>query len=517
MSVRTVNSAKNLMSSIAMMTFSILVGFFTRKIFVDSIGVEYLGLNGLLSNILGVMTLLESGFSASVIYNMYKPMANDDRPRIIALVQLYKKVYRYIAIAVFVVALAIYPFLGIILKDSESLQNVTFVYFIFVLNTLIPYFTAYRWSVINVSQQYYKLTAINMINLIVLNALKVVVLLLLENYIAFLLVETTCAIGLNIAVTHKCNKLFPYLKTKIKHKVEPEVRKNIITNMKAIFLHALGGYFMHSTDNIVISSFVGVAIVGFYSNYTLLTSTLSQFLSQALTSMSDSVGNLIAKEDKDHIYDVFKSVLFINFILTSFGVVMLSTTLQPFISWWLGSEYLLSSMALIIILTNYYLYGMRSAPYTFKTKAGIFTADRFTPLMQGIINLCLSLLLVRKFGLTGVLGATAISIICISWWQWPRLVYKHVFHKPLRRYFKRYFLYTGTMLLSIGISQLLCHLVVIPGFNMPFIINAIITFGVYVGTYYLVFRHLSEYKILLEYIELLKIRIKGRFVKTETI
>lgn len=509
--VRTVNSAKNLMSSIAMMLFSILVGFFTRKIFVDSIGVEYLGLNGLLMNILGMMTLLEGGFSSSVIYNMYKPMANDDRPRILALVQLYKKVYRYIALAVFVVALCIYPFIGTITRNAEGLENVTIVYFIFVFNTLIPYFTAYRWSVINVSQQYYKMTTINMVNLIVLNCLKVCVLLWTENYIAYLLVETTCAIGLNIAVAYKCNKLFPYLRTKLKYKVEPEVKKNIITNMKAIFLHALGGYFMHSTDNIVISSFVGVAIIGFYSNYTLITSTLSQFLSQALTSMSDSVGNLIAKESREHIYEVFKSVFFINFLLTSFGVVMLSTTLQPFICWWLGDEYLLSNAALGVILLNYFLGGMRSSPYTFKTKAGIFTKDKFTPLMQGVINVCLSLLLVQWYGLTGVLAATAISIISISWWQWPRLCYKHVFHQRLSNYFLRYFIYLGTMLLSIAVSWTLCHFAQIPGFKMQFLINALVTLAAYVGVYYMVFRRMREYKVTLQYASMLTDRVKAKF------
>ena len=130
--MRTLNSAKNLLSGIGISIITILLGFFTRKIFVDSIGVEYLGLNGLLQNILGAMTIIESGFATSVVYNMYKPIANDDRPKIIALLQLYRKVYRYIALGVFTCAMAIYPFIDYFIKDAESLNYISIVYFIFI-------------------------------------------------------------------------------------------------------------------------------------------------------------------------------------------------------------------------------------------------------------------------------------------------------------------------------------------------------------------------------------------------
>ena len=150
--MRALNSAKNLASSLLISVITIILGFVTRKFFVDTIGIEYLGLNGLLQNILGVMTLLEGGFAGSVIYNLYKPIAQDDRPKIIALLQLYRKVYRYIALAVFICGLAIYPFIGYFIKDAHNLDYVTFVYFIFLLNSLIQYFTAYKWSIINANQ-----------------------------------------------------------------------------------------------------------------------------------------------------------------------------------------------------------------------------------------------------------------------------------------------------------------------------------------------------------------------------
>ena len=189
---------------------------------------------------------------------------------------------------------------------------------------------------------------------------------------------------------------------------------------------------MHSTDNIVMSAYIGVGIVGLYSNYTLITTTLRGFTNQILNSFSESVGNLIASESAEHSYYIFKTILFVNFLVASAPVVILSTTMQPFVQWWIGAEYELSKATLAVILFNFYIDSMRSSALTFKVKSGIFVKDRFTPLIQGVINLLLSLLFVRIWGLTGVLAATGISILSIGFWQWPRLIYKYTFKKNVK-------------------------------------------------------------------------------------
>ena len=264
--MRTLNSAKNLLSSLGITLIMTLLGFLTRKVFVDNVGVEYLGLNGLLQNILGVVTLLEGGFGTSIVYNLYKPLAERDEARIIALVQLYRKVYRYIAEGIFIFSLCLYPFIDLFIKDVQSLSYVSIVYFIFVFNSIVQYFTAYKWSLINADQQVYKLTVINLTYQVGLSLAKLGVLYFTQNYILYLVVESLFGIGLNIAIVHKANQLYPFIVTKVKYTVDKETKKKILTNVKALFLHSLGGYFMHSTSNIVISSFVGVVVVGLYSN-----------------------------------------------------------------------------------------------------------------------------------------------------------------------------------------------------------------------------------------------------------
>lgn len=506
--MRTLNSAKNLASSLGITLIMTILGFLTRKVFVDNIGVEYLGLNGLLQNILGVMALLEGGFATSVVYNLYKPLAENDQPKIIALLQLYRKVYRYIALGICCCAMAIYPFLDIFLKDAESLSYVSVVYFIFLFNSIIQYFTAYKWSIINASQQVYKLTTVNLVYQVGLNLTKLAILYYTKNYILYLVVESLFGIGLNLAIVRTANRLFPYITTKQKYEVDKQTKQNIITNMKALFLHSVGGYFMHSTDNIIISSFVGVGIVGLYSNYTLILGTIGSTCNQVLNSFSESVGHLIATESKEKVYDVFKTIFFVNFLVISIPAIIIYNTMEPFIEWWLGDEYLLGYATLCVILINFYINNMRSSALTFKTKSGIFVNDRFTPLIQGCINLLLSLIFVQYWGLTGVLAATGISILSIGFWQFPRLIYKYTFNKSLWNYFKVYGYYTFIGLATLLLSSYLCQFNKIENMLGHTIINGLITIICIISIYLIIFYQTYPFKQLKNYANAVILRNK---------
>ena len=498
--MRTLNSAKNLVSSLAITFIMTLLGFFTRKVFVDNVGVDYLGLNGLLQNILGIMTLLEGGFATSVVYNLYKPLAIDDRPKILALLQLYRKVYQFIAIGIISFALCLYPFIDLFIKDGENLEYVSIVFFIFLFNSIVGYFTAYKWSIINASQQNYKLTSINLTYQVGLNLTKLAILYYTHNYILYLVVESLFGITLNIAIIRKANQLFPYIKTRKKYYLDKETKLNIVTNMKALFINRIGGYFMHSTDNIIISAFVGVASIGLYSNYTLITSTINGIVNQALNSFSESVGNLIASESSDKVYEVFQTTFFVNFLLVSIPTIILHNTITPFISWWLGDQYLLNYMILCIVLFNFYIDQMRSTSLTFKVKAGIFVKDKFTPLLQGIINLVLSFIFVHFWGLFGVLFATSISILSIGFWQFPRLCYKYIFHKSLWNYFKKYISYTFVAILSLALSYLICNFFSLRHALLQTMCNGIITIIIVATVYYISFRHTIQYEKLFTYL-----------------
>lgn len=494
--MRTDNSRKNLFANISIIIVMTFLGFLTRKVFVDNIGVDYLGLNGLLFNILSVVSLLEGGFGTSIVYNLYKPLAENDQPRVIALIQLYRKIYRYISLGILIMGLAIYPFLDIFIKDGESLEYVSLVFFIFLFNSIVPYFAAYKWSLINADQKQYKLVSINFAYQIGLNLTKLAILYYTKNYILYLVFESFFIVGYNVAICHKVNRLYSYIRTKVKYKVDEVTRKKIITNSKALFLHSLGGYLMHSTGNIVISSFVSIAVVGLYSNYTLITSYINNFITQALNSFSESVGNLVATESDERINEVFNTIFLLNFIIVSLPVIILSNTINPFISWWLGADYLLSIPTVIIILVNLYIFGMRISAQIFKVKSGIFVQDKFSPLIQGCINLVLSLVFVQFWGITGVLFASTISVLSIGFWQFPFLIYKHTFKKPLKFYFIRYVRYTLTAFVSWMVTYFLCTLLEDDSLK-NIILKSMISLTVPATLYYLLFGKTKEMQSLL--------------------
>lgn len=458
--MRTVNSLKNIYITILTQVIITLLGFISRKVFLDSLGTEYLGVNGLLTNVLSMLSLVEGGIGASITYNLYKPLAENNEKKLIALVQLYKKLYGILAIAIFILSLALYPFLGYLMNGDVEIRWIGLIYFLFVIKNMISYLNAHKWSLINADQKGYVLAKYNLIFNVVTTVSKIIVLLMTHNYILYLIIEAVIFVIQNLWNGKVVNERYPYLKNKQKYKVDPETKNNLITNVKALFLHNIGSYFVFGTDNLLISAFISLKAVGLYSNYTMIIGQLSSLLTPVLSGVGASVGNLIATEGKNRIYDIFRVVNLVNFWIYSSCVIFLINLLEPFINWWLGEGLLLDRLTFIVVLINFYVSGMRSSIITFKSKAGIFHQDRYIPLVEAALNLGSSLILVRYFGLAGIFMGTTISSLLIPVWTQSKLVYNHVFNRSVFEYFKSYAFFIGlTLLVGTGVTTLCTTLV----------------------------------------------------------
>lgn len=459
--MRVKNSLKNISISIATQIIITLLGFISRKVFLDSLGTEYLGVNGLLTNVLSMLSLVESGIGVSITYNLYKPLAENDKENIIALVQLYKKLYGILAILIFLLSLTLYPFLGILINNSSNIPFIGVIYFIFVVKNVISYLNAHKWSLINSDQKGYVLAKYNLLFNIITTVTKIIVLLFTKNYILYLLIEAGIFVIQNIWNGTIVNKRYSYIKTKKKYYVKKDIKQKLITNVKALFLHNIGTYCVFGTDNLLISAFVSVKAVGLYSNYTMIISQLTALLTPIINGIGASVGNLIATESKEKNYEVFKVVKLINFWIYSFCAIFLLNLIEPFINWWLGEGLLLDRLTLIVILINFYITGMRSSINTFKSKAGIFSEDKYIPLIEATINLVASIFLVKYFGLSGVFMGTTISSIIIPVWTQSKLVYNRVFNKSVIEYFKSYVFYICLTIFTGYITTVICNKTII--------------------------------------------------------
>lgn len=472
--MRVKNSIKNIYISIFTQLIITLLGFISRRVFISSLGSEYLGVNGLLTNVLSMLSLVEGGIGTSIVYNLYKPLAEDDKPRVVALIQLYKKTYAILAIIVFVLSMALYPFLGVLVKQSEGISYLPIVYFLFVFKNIVSYLNAHKWSLINADQKGYVLARYNLLFNVITTIAKIVVLATTQNYVLYLVIEVLIFLVQNIWNGKVVNERYPYIKVKEKFEVDKDTKETMKENVKAMFLHNVGGYCVFGTDNILISALVNLKTVGLYSNYTMVINQLKGLLIPIIDGIGASVGNLIATESKEKSYEIFNIVYLINFWIYGFCSIILFNLLEPFIDFWLGKGLLLDKFTFVIILLNFYISGLRSSIITFKTKGGIFRNDKYVPIIESVINLVASIILAKNYGLVGIFLGTTVSTLAIPFWLQPKLVYNNVFNRPVLEYFTKYFKYLFITLFAGAITTMLCNHINISHIFMELVIKGIL-------------------------------------------
>jgi O-antigen/teichoic acid export membrane protein len=455
--MRTKHSIYNISISIFSQVVIAILGFIARKVFLDSLGVSYLGINGLLTNVLSMLALVEGGIATSIVYNIYKPLAEDNREKIIALIQLYKKAYVVLAIITLFISMGLYPLLDHFMKDGVPIPHIGVIYSIFVAKNILTYLNAHKWSLINADQRGYVLARVNLLFQISTMVTRIIVLILTKNYVFYLILELSLFALQNVVNGRIVNRRYSYIKTKEKYTVDKNTKNNIVKNIKAMFFHNIGGYLKFGTDNILISSFISVATVGLYSNYTMITQQFSALVTPILGGIGASVGNLIATENNDRTYSIFKISYFVNFWSYSLCVIFLYNLLEPFIRWWLGGSYLLNNLAFVFILLNFYITGMHTAIGTFKNKAGLFVQDKYITLIEGLLNLILSLILMKYFGLAGIFIGTMLSAITTVFWVQPCIVYKHTFKRSVSSYFMSYGFYLALTMGTCVITSWICN------------------------------------------------------------
>lgn len=499
--MRTVNSIKNIYIGLITQIVVILLAFVSRKVFIDTLGTEYLGINGILTNILSMLSLVEGGIGVSIVYNLYEPLANNDTKKVAGLIKLYKKIYSIIATLVVILSIILYPVLHIFIKSDDIIPNMEIVYFIFVLKTVISYVNAHKWSLINADQKEYVLARYNILFNILTTILKIIILKNSRNYILYLIIEVVMFIIQNIYNGIIVNKRYPYIKSMDKYTIDNDIKANLVLNFKATFLHSIGKYCVLSTDNLLISAFIGTKSVGIYSNYSMVINQLTALISPILNGIGASVGNLIATEGKEKKYEIFKVIYLINFWIYSISFIFLYNLLEPFLAWWIGDGFLLNRFTLIFILINFYITGLRSSIYIFKSKAGIFDNDKYIPLIESVINLGSSVILIKYFGIAGVFMGTTISTICLPLWIQSKLVYNKVFEKSVLEYFKVYIFYAILTLVVCLLTNFICKVTVDNNGFYGLISKGIISLFIPNLIFILIFSRSNEFRYLLKTID----------------
>lgn len=451
------NSSRNFVFGILSQAVNILLKFAVRTVFIKFLGEQYLGINGLYTNVLTILSLAECGFGQAIVFSLYKPIVDDDKEKLNAIMQFFKKTYTIIGLIVLVAGCGLIPFLKYLVTDVTLVNNSELIiyYSLFLADTVASYlFFAYKQSFLIADQRSYLISRYEYITNILKSVVQTVLIICFKAFILYLVTQVGFTLIKNILISRKADRLYPFL-NRSKSSIDKDEKNRIIKDVRALFLSNIGRVALTGTDNLIISSMISTVVVGIYSNYVLIQGSVEMVLTQVFNSIRGSMGHFFANNDKESNYELFNRVDFANFWLFGFSSIALYTLFNPFISLWIGESYCLDDKCVAMICINFYIYGMLQTLWVVRTTAGLFVQGKYRPLISAVINLVVSILLAKPLGLFGVLLGTFVSRLGVNGWYDPYIIFKHGFNKKPYKYYGNYVLRAMIVVLVSALLQFL--------------------------------------------------------------
>ncbi len=501
MSSRTSNSKRNIFTGVAGKIIIFLFAFLTRTEFARVLGTEYAGVDGLYGNILSMLSLADLGIGNVFSFFLYQSLAYHDQERIVAIVGSFRKLYLGIGIAVLLLGTGVIPFLPVIVDSALSQRELILYYVLYLINSAISYFFAYRTAVLVADQKQYISNVSSMVFQLVMYFLQFMYMMLTRDFVGYLLIMITCTLGNNIVLNHIAKKQYPYLKN-------PEVVDTVIVsrtelwkNIKATFIYRVSSVLLACTDNILISTMIGTVFVGKYAYYNLLLQYVIAYARLFGNGILAGIGNLQTENDTEKSYRLFEALnMFFVFCAALVGNIFVNC-IQQFIPLWVGEDFLLDGYCVAAMVLSLYIQLVYYPVALYRESMGLFVQVQYIQIPAAIINIVLSVCLGLAFGVSGILLATSVSILSTLFWYEP-----FVLHKKLNRkvsiYFRVHIHYALTTILCITCSYLICtHLSTnILGVVFRFLVSA----GIVVLLMWVRFRNTTGWKEM-------KIRIRSVF------
>lgn len=509
--MRLKKSMLNVLIALISYVISFIPIIIIRKVFINTLGVEMLGLSSIYANILGYLSIVEMGIGSAIIYSLYKPFKEKNGLKISGYIKYYELFYKKVGILVFLLGIVIAPNIGKIFNTEIDNFIVIGGFILFLINTVIGYMFTYKHCIFNAAQENYKLTIALTISKIIIAIFQIFVLIKFNNFFIYLLIQIIVNLIMYIMLNKYIHNKYNWIFCK-EGSLTLDEEKDLKKNIKALFFHKIGLVFVFGTDNIVLSYFTNLKTVAIYNNYLIIINALNGLISSAMISITGSIGNLITSTKKEYIYDVFKRILFLNFWTSSFICITTFNTINHFISIWIGNEYFLDEFSIFLIIINMYFQMTRATIDRFKEASGQYYKDRYAPLIEGIINLVFSIILVKRMGLSGVLMGTLISNFFVVFWIKPFIVYKYLFKKPVKLYFKIYFKNIIINIIPLIITAIISsYISKYETLNM-FIVNCLTNLLIINSYYILIYRKNLDY-IYFKNLILAKLNFNIKFIE----
>lgn len=446
------------MNLICYMT-SLLIVIFTRKIFLDQLGTEFIGFTGTLQSILGFLNLAELGVGTAIGYVLYKPIYDNDKVKINEIISVFGYLYRCIGLVILGAGVILSIFLPWIFPNTSFSWFVIYLgFYAYLTSSLLGYFINYRQTLLSADQRNYEVMGYYQAVISTKMLIQMFLALYIQSFIIFLCIELLFSIVYSCILTYRINKVYPWLNSDIRlgkqlFKKYPEIGKYV----KQLFIHKIGGFFQGQTTPLFIYSFVSLPLVALYTNYTLLTYKIQALLNSILDSTAAGVGNLISEGNNIKIWKTYQELFSIRAFFAGIGTFTTYYLLTPFIQLWLGNEYILDQSATILILIQLYLLTMRGVTDQFLFGYGLFY-DVWAPLTESIIFVITATIGGYLGGLHGVLCAPLISLAFIVYGWKPYFLFKKGLKHPLYKYWIMFFSNFIICTISYIATTIICEL-----------------------------------------------------------
>ena len=493
--MRLKNSSYNVLFNILQLMVTTILTFVTRTFFIRYLGKELLGLDGLFTNILSMLSLTDLGIGTAISFSLYKPLAEGDNDKVSCLMTLYKKIYRIIALIILIIGICLIPALPFFSKGYTS-GSLYLYYLVYLVNTVFSYLLTYKGPLITADQHEYKMFWIQLSFTVVMYVSQIIILVKTENFMYYLLAMFISNLLRNIIGNIYITKMYKNIDFSKEEKVDKKTANTITQNVKNMFISKIGDYLLNGTDNIIISA-IDITLTGIYSNYLAIVGVMKTLINAIYNGVTASFGNVMAIEKQDVQENVFKISIFICFLISGLITLELIFLFNPFIKLWAGEDYLVSFKLSIVIALNFYFYSNHISLNSLKMASGQYKADRFVAIIQAIVNLFVSIVLGYYIGLAGVILGTLISYLTVGFIFRPLLLIKNIFNKSAFEYFLNQAKYGITLLMVFIINYVLYRYTNLDASIIAILLKGLIVAIIYFAIVGILFNQDKSFKYLI--------------------
>ena len=431
--------------------------FFVNSLIIWKLGAEYAGIRGLFSSVLQVLNLAELGVGSAIVYSMYKPIAEDDLPTICALFALYKKVYKLIGFVILILGLTLVPFVRTIITGNVPADvNIYAIFLIYIFNTVLSYWLfAYKSALLNAYQRVDVINYISSITTALMNIVQLLILVYWQSFYAYLMAMVVFTIINNLMVSYNVNRLFPNIECT--GTVKPDLVRDIKKKIYGLIIGKVCGITRNTLDSIYISAFMGLTMIAIYNNYLMVFMAINSISLIVVQSLQAGIGNKLQLNTEIENLEILRKLNFIYMHLAGWAAICLLNLYQPFIEFWLGPAMMLNMVAVVLLSVYFYVLKMSDMQYMFAEAAGLWWENRFRVIAESLCNIVLNFVLIREYGVCGVIVATALSLLVFGVTGATYIVFKHYFKKGIIIYLKDHLIYMIGTALNAAVTYQFCN------------------------------------------------------------